>query len=163
MNHPPIVTGATSSVLRAKSSKVIDPLAPEIQSLIPIMFDVMREASGLGLAAPQIGMSIRMAVIEVNGNQYVFINPQLTSLSRDTIIFEEGCLSLPEKFLPIKRSERVTVRYQDEHGQPKKIKASGILAIALQHEVDHLDGVLIVDRYKKQKTKHYAPTNESFL
>ena len=163
MALPSIITGATTPVLRTRTAKVGDPLAPEVQALIPVMFDVMREANGLGLAAPQIDIPIRMAVVEAGGKRYVFINPQLTSLSRDTIIFEEGCLSLPGKFLPIERSERVTVRYQDEHGKAQKIKASGILAIALQHEVDHLDGILIVDRYKKQKIKHYASTNDSVL
>ena len=165
MLHPSatIVTGAQSEVLRAKTAKVSNPLAPEIQALIPEMFEMMHQADGLGLAAPQIDLALRLCVIEIEGDKMVFINPQLTSLSREKIIFEEGCLSLPGQFLPIERSERVTVRFQDEHGADRKIKASGLLAIALQHEVDHLDGILIVDRYKKQKIKHYDLTHQSVL
>lgn len=161
-NHA-IITGATTPILRAKTARVRDPLAPDIRALIPEMFEAMHRADGLGLAAPQINIPLRLCVIEINGQQMVFINPQLTSLSRDKIIFEEGCLSLPGQFLPIERSERVTARYQDEHGIERKLKASGLLAIALQHEVDHLDGILIVDRYKKQKIKHYELTRQSVL
>jgi peptide deformylase len=158
-----IVTGAQTEVLRTKTAKVRDPLTPEIQKLITDMFEAMHKADGLGLAAPQIDISLRMCVIEIEGNKMVFINPQLTSLSREKIVFEEGCLSLPGQFLPIERSERVTVRFQDEHGTDRKIKASGLLAIALQHEVDHLEGILIIDRYKKQKIKHYDITRQSVL
>ncbi len=158
-----LVTGAQSAVLRAKTTKVRDPLAPEIQALIPEMFEVMHKANGLGLAAPQIDLSLRLCVIEIEDKQMVFINPQLTSLSREKIIFEEGCLSLPGQFLPIERSERVTVRFQDERGENRKLKTSGLLAIALQHELDHLDGTLIVDRYKKQKIKHYDFAHHSVL
>jgi len=127
------------------------------------MFEAMHHADGLGLAAPQIDIPLRLCVIEIEGKKMVFINPQLTSLSREKIIFEEGCLSLPGKFLPIERSEKVTVRYQDETGKECKLKANGLLAIALQHEVDHLDGILIIDRYKKQKIKHYDITHQSVL
>lgn len=155
MNILPIVTGAETEILKRKAKRVKDPLSPEIQNLIPVMFDSMHAADGLGLAAPQIGLSIRLAVIEIKGVRFVFVNPTLTSFSRDKIVFEEGCLSLPGQFFPIERSEKVTVRYMDEHGEEKKLKASGLLAIALQHEIDHLDGILIVDRYKKQKTKNY--------
>lgn len=158
-----IVTGTQSEVLHTKAAKVRDPLAPEIQALIPEMFEAMHKADGLGLAAPQIDISLRLCVIEIEGQRMVFINPQLTSLSRERAVSEEGCLSLPGQFLPIERSERVTVRFQDEHGVERKIKASGLLAVALQHEVDHLDGILIVDRYKKQKVKHYDLTHQSVL
>lgn len=155
MTTLPIVTGAETEILTTKTRRVKDPLAAEIQDLIPTMFESMHAAQGLGLAAPQIGVPLRLAVIEIKGVRYVFVNPTLSSLSREKIVFEEGCLSLPGQWLPIERSEKVTVRYQDERGEDRKLKASGLLAIALQHEVDHLDGILIVDRYKKQKSKHY--------
>ena len=158
-----IVQGLDSRILRTKTTRVRDPLAPEIQKLIPEMFEAMHHADGLGLAAPQVDIPLRLCVIEIEGEKMIFMNPQLTSLSRDKIIFEEGCLSLPGKFLPIERSEKVTVRYQDETGKDCKLKATGLLAIALQHEVDHLDGILIVDRYKKQKIKYYDITHHSVL
>ena len=153
----PIVTGKDTDVLHRKTDRVKNPLDPEIQNLIPVMFDSLRVAQGIGLAAPQINRSIRLAVIEVEGKRTVMINPKITSYSREKILFEEGCLSLPKEYFLIERSERITVRYEDEQGKEVKKRASGLFAIVVQHEVDHLDGVLIVDRFKNQKNKqHYA-------
>lgn len=151
-----LVTGAESAILRKKSLPVEDPLAPEIQELIPDMFVAMHEANGIGLAAPQIGISLRLAVIEINEEKLVLINPTLSGHEEDRILFEEGCLSLPGQFLAIERFETVTVNYQDEHGKHQTLTTSGLLAIAIQHEIDHLDGVLIVDRYDESLLQHYA-------
>lgn len=153
----PIITGAQTEVLHKKAQKVKDPNTPEIRQLIEDMFESMHAAEGMGLAAPQIDVSLRLAVIEWEGERFVFVNPTLTSLSKEKVLFEEGCLSLPQQFFWIERSEQVTVRYQDELGQDKKMKASGIMAIAIQHEIDHLEGTLIVDRYKKQKVNPNTP------
>jgi peptide deformylase len=149
----PIVTGAETEMLHKKAKKVKDPLHPDIQKLIKDMFASMHAAEGLGLAAPQINRSLRLCVIEIEGKKMVFINPSLTAQSKDKILFEEGCLSLPGQYFFIERSEKVTVRYQNEKGESCKLKASGLLAVALQHEIDHLEGVLIVDRFKAQKIK----------
>lgn len=155
MSTLPIVTGVDTEVLRTKTKRVKNMLDPEIQALIPDMFESMHAADGLGLAAPQINRSLRLCVIEIDSQRFVLGNPKITAFSKDKILFEEGCLSLPGQFLLIERSEKVTVRYEDEHGSERKLKAHGLLAVAVQHEVDHLDGILIVDRYKKQKIKHY--------
>lgn len=153
----PIVTGKDTEVLHRKTARIKDPISPDIRNLIPVMFDSLRVAEGIGLAAPQINQSIRLAVIEIEGDRTVMINPKITSYSREKILFEEGCLSLPGEFFLIERSERVTVRYQDEDGKEVKKRASGLFAIVIQHEVDHLDGILIADRFKNQKTrKQYA-------
>lgn len=149
----PIVTGMETDILHRKTSRVKHPLSPNIRTLIPNMFDSLRVAEGIGLAAPQIGHSIRLAVIEAEGKQTVMINPKITSYSREKILFEEGCLSLPGEYFLIERSERVTVRYEDEFGKEVKKRASGLFAIVVQHEVDHLDGILIADRFKGQKRK----------
>lgn len=149
----PIVTGAENAVLHAKNETVTDPLAPEIQTLLPEMLEIMRKADGIGLAAPQIGKNLRICVVEIEGVVKNFINPKITSASDEKILFEEGCLSLPGEFFAIERSEQVTVRYIDETGKDKKLRARGLWAICLQHELDHLDGVLICDRYKNQKNK----------
>lgn len=149
-----IITGAKTAVLLKKTEKVKDPLSKEIQALLPKMLETMRKAGGVGLAAPQIGRSIRLAVAEVEGKIFCLINPEITSHSQEKIICEEGCLSLPGEFLPILRSEKVTVRYQNEKGLSKKISAAKLLAIVIQHEVDHLDGILIVNRHKKQQQKN---------
>ena len=149
----PLVTGEKTKMLLSKTQLVKDPLAPEIQELLPRMIKTMHKEHGVGLAAPQIGLSLRLAVAEVDGKEYYWINPEITSLSQEKIISEEGCLSLPGEFFPILRSEKVTVKYLNEKGLPKKLRATGFLATVVQHEVDHLDGVLIINRFTKQKRK----------
>ena len=150
----PLVTGESTPLLLTKTQPVVDPLAPEIQALLPKMIKTMHKEHGVGLAAPQIGIALRLAVAEVDEKVYYFINPEITSLSQETIVSEEGCLSLPGEYFTLLRSETVTVRYQNEKGIPKKLRASGFLATVVQHEVDHLDGVLIANRFKKQNNRH---------
>lgn len=141
-------------VLREKNSKIKDPLDKEIQALIPRMLETMRAENGVGLAAPQIGKSLRLCVIEEGGTTYVLINPKITAFSKNKVMMEEGCLSFPGEFFQISRPEEVKVRYLDEKGASRKLKGAGLLGRAIQHELDHLDGVLIIDRAKKtRKTK----------
>ncbi len=147
-----------NEILRAKAKKVKDPLDPKIQKLIAKMIGAMRNAKGLGLAAPQVGKSLRICIIEepINAKNekvelHILINPKITSYSREKIKMEEGCLSFPGKFFEITRPTCVKVRYLDEIGKSVKIKASKVLARALQHEIDHLDGLLIIDKIKKEK------------
>ncbi len=149
----PLVTGENTKLLLTKTAPVTDPLAPHIQELLPKMIKTMHKEQGVGLAAPQIGISLRLAVAEVEGIVYYLINPEITSRSQEQIVSEEGCLSLPGEFFPILRSETVTVRYINEKGLPKKLRATGFLATVIQHEVDHLDGILIINRFTKQKNK----------
>lgn len=137
-------------VLREKTEKILDLCDSELQQLIPAMFKTMHKAHGIGLAAPQIGINKAIAVIEIDKIRYVLINPVISSASKEKIIFDEGCLSIPGKEFPIVRSNRVTVRYLDETGKKCKIKTDGLLAIALQHEIDHLSGIVIADRYDQQ-------------
>jgi peptide deformylase len=150
----PLVTGEKTAILLTKTKLVSDPLAKEIQELLPKMIKTMHKENGVGLAAPQIGVSLRLAVAEVDHIVYYLINPEITSLSQEKIISEEGCLSLPGEYFPIVRSETVTVRYLNEKGLPKKLRAIGFLATVIQHEVDHLDGILIINRFIKQKRKN---------
>lgn len=150
----PLVTGETTEILLHKTQKVVDPLAPEIQELLPKMIKTMHKENGVGLAAPQINVPLRLAVLEVDGKEYYLINPEITSYSQEKVVSEEGCLSLPGEFFSIIRSETITVKYQNEKGLPKKIRATGFLAIVIQHEVDHLDGILIINRFRKQQGKH---------
>lgn len=147
-----------NKVLRAKARKVKDPLDPEIQKLIAKMIESMRSAKGLGLAAPQVGKSLRICIIEEpvcakneKAELRILINPKITSHSREKIKMEEGCLSFPGKFFEVMRPVCVKVRYLDEIGKSVKIKADKILARALQHEIDHLDGLLVIDKIKKTK------------
>lgn len=133
-------------VLRKKCGKIKDPSNPEIQKLITEMIKAMKANNGMGLAAPQVGRLVRLCIIEEGGQLYILINPKIKSQSREKILGEEGCLSFPGKFLNIKRSEKVKVRYLNEKGKQVKIKAIGLLARAFQHETDHLNGVLFIDR-----------------
>ena len=157
----PLVTGEESPILCQKTQLVTDPLSPEIQELLPKMIKTMHKEHGVGLAAPQINIPLRLAVAEVENKQYFFINPEITSRSQDTIISDEGCVSLPGEFFPILRSEPVTLRYVNEKGLPKKMRATGFLATVIQHEVDHLDGVLILHRYLKQEKKQKNTSYDS--
>ena len=138
-------------ILEKKAKKIKDPLSSEIQKLIPQMIRAMKESNGIGLAAPQVGKSIRLCIIEEGESVFVFINPKIKSKSKETIISEEGCLSFPGKFIPVERHARVKVRYLNEKGEQVKIKADGLLAKALQHEIDHLEGVLFIKRKKSSK------------
>lgn len=140
-------------ILREKNLKIKNPLAPEIQMLILNMTETMRRAQGIGLAANQVGVNLQLCIIEIEETTYTLINPKITAKSWKKDLSEEGCFSLPEVFLLIPRASQVQVRYLDQAGRPQKIKASGLLAHALQHEIDHLDGVLFIDRIKKAKTK----------
>ena len=133
-------------ILETKASKIKNPLAPEIQKLIKEMRQVMKENNGIGLAAPQIGKSLRLCLIEIEKKLFILINPKITSHSRETEIAEEGCLSFPGKFLQIERAVSIQVRYLNEKGEKQKLKASGLLSRALQHEIDHLDGILFINR-----------------
>jgi len=138
---------------------------PAIQELIGYMRDTMRDAPGVGLAAPQVGLPIQLAVIEDRAEYLtgiapellaererqavpflVLINPDIVEYSDETVEFFEGCLSVAGFSALVKRSRRVRVEYLDEHGQPQRLKASGWFARILQHEIDHLNGRLYIDR-----------------
>ena len=140
-----------NQILRQKAVKIKDPFDQKIQELILNMFETLRAKNGVGLAAPQVGVSLRLCVIEVEGVQYALVNPKITAKSRKKVVSDEGCLSFPGQFFPISRCSEVQVRYIDKDGNPGKIKGQGLLAKALQHEIDHLDGILFIDKVKKKK------------
>ncbi|MDQ5902250.1 MAG: peptide deformylase [Patescibacteria group bacterium] len=153
MNTLTLVTGAHAEVLNRKALPIALPFSDTLCSLLDEMVEKMRKEKGIGLAAPQVGISQRMCVIELDGVVSKYINPEITSRSQEKIFFEEGCLSLPGEFFPIERHEEITLKYWNEKGLPKRIRARGLLAIVLQHEIDHLDGILICKRYQRQKSK----------
>ncbi len=122
---------------------------PDLPALLNDMWATMAKARGVGLAAPQIGLSLRVAVIDVRpegkSNRLVLINPEILSLDGE-LNDEEGCLSLPGVYAKLHRRARARVRALDENGVSREISGEGLLARALQHEIDHLDGKLYVDR-----------------
>lgn len=133
--------------------RVAQPVAEvtdEVRTLMDDMLETMYRAPGIGLAAPQVGIDKRIVVVDVareesDRNPLRLINPELVWTSDDSIAMEEGCLSLPEQFAEVKRPSAVRLRYLDEAGSAQEIEADGMLARCLQHEVDHLDGILFVD------------------
>lgn len=136
-------------VLRKKAEAVKDPRAPEIQKLIEDMTLTMKMANGIGLAAPQVGRSLRLFTADVEGEIYVFINPEIKDFGDDKIPFEEGCLSVQKTWGPVVRPKKLTVKAFDENGKPVKIRAKGLLARVIGHEMDHLNGILFIDKAEK--------------
>jgi peptide deformylase len=121
------------------------------------MIETMREAPGVGLAGPQVGVLERIFVWEVEDEHGVVINPVMVESSDETVEEEEGCLSLPGLYYPVARAARVVVEGVDETGAPVRLEADGLLARVCQHEMDHLDGVLFIDRLDEE-TKREALT-----
>jgi peptide deformylase len=136
-------------VLRKVARAVTPADMEEVRALIPAMFATMYAAPGIGLAAPQVGRLLRLVVIDLVPEKVpepiVLINPEIIAASEETASREEGCLSLPEQYADVTRPARVKVRYLDETGVKKEIEGEGLMAACLQHEIDHLNGVLFVD------------------
>ncbi|MDY6927029.1 MAG: peptide deformylase [Pseudomonadota bacterium] len=128
-------------------AKPIDEVNSEIKQLVADMFETMREEKGIGLAATQVNRHVRLVVMDVSEEQNeprVFINPEIVDKEGSTIS-EEGCLSVPGNYAKVDRAEKVTVKALDGEGEPYELEADGLLAICIQHELDHLDGKLFVD------------------
>ncbi len=134
---------------RAEEIKPEEIRSPAIQNLIFDMKETVLPAGGIGLAAPQVGLSLRLIVIALNDKIKAFINPKITKFSWRKEVGEEGCLSVPGKFGPVKRSKIAKVEAYDEHGKLLKFKAKDLFARVIQHEIDHLDGILFIDKSKK--------------
>lgn len=141
--------------LRAKARAVAPADAETLRDLAPRMLDAMYKAPGIGLAAPQVGVLLRFVVIDLQKDDkpdpLVLVNPEIVAASKELAMREEGCLSLPGQFAEVTRPARVKLRYLDLGGAKREIEAEGLLATCLQHEVDHLDGVLFVDHISALK------------
>lgn len=123
----------------------------EIKQVIRDMLQTMYSADGIGLAAPQVAINKQIIVVDCHPDEaatppLVLINPTITRSSRDIVTTQEGCLSIPGVYLDVKRPGSIEVAYKDETGRPQKLSAEGLLACCIQHEIDHLSGVLFVDR-----------------
>ena len=153
-------------ILRRKAKKIVK-ITPEHRKLIEDMIDTMRDAPGVGLAAPQVGVSERLIVVEYapedeseeNGDKpakkkklYVMLNPEIVSASEEKVQGAEGCLSVPGWVGDVMRHKSVVVRGLNRNGQKIKVNAEGWLARIFQHEIDHLDGVLYIDKLVSRET-----------
>ena len=133
-------------VLREKALP-IEEINDEIRELAREMLVVMKDTDGIGLAGPQVGVSKRIFVVNADdGVDRVFINPQIIGTSTEICGYEEGCLSIPGVYENVNRPERITIQAQNENGRRITMEAEGLLARVIQHEYDHLEGVLFIDR-----------------
>lgn len=139
---------APHPVLKAKA-KPVERVDDRIRRLAADMFETMYKAPGIGLAAPQVGVSERIVVLDVADGEerrpMTLVNPELAWRSSERGVAEEGCLSLPGQYADVTRPLAIKVRFQDEQGVAQELEADGLLARCVQHEIDHLDGILFVD------------------
>jgi len=142
-------------ILRKKSEN-LEKVDDELRRLLDDMLETMYSAPGIGLAAVQVGILKRLIVIDITKekdkkNPHFLINPEIISKSKNTTIYEEGCLSLPGHYAEIERPAECHIKYIDYNGKEKEIKASGLLSTCIQHEIDHLNGILFIDYLSKLK------------
>lgn len=143
------ITKLGEDILRQKAQPV-EEVNDEIRQLAEDMFETMLAADGVGLACPQVGKSLRMFVLIADDNvRRVFINPQIIQTSKEVCDYDEGCLSIPQVYEIITRPQKVTVQALNEKGRPFTLDADGFLARIIQHEYDHLEGILYIDRGDK--------------
>ncbi|MGU3360521.1 peptide deformylase [Methylobacterium sp. M6A4_1b] len=138
------------------ASAPVGPVTDEIRTLAADMLETMYDAPGVGLAAIQIGVPKRVVTIDTSKDEndrhpQVFLDPEIVWASEEKRIYDEGCLSIPEFYGEVERPDRVRVRFRDLQGEEREIEADGLLATCIQHEIDHLDGVLFIDHLSKLK------------
>jgi peptide deformylase len=144
-------------------AKPVETVDDAVKTIVADMFDTMYDARGIGLAATQVGIEQRIVVIDLQETEgegedakpvrkpLVYINPELISVSEETSFYNEGCLSIPEQYAEVERPTSCRARWLDEQGAPQEGDFDGLLATALQHEIDHLNGVLFIDHISKLK------------
>ena len=142
--------------LLRKVSEPVNSVNSEVKKLMDDMLDTMYAAPGIGLAAVQIGVLMRVIVIDLSKqdekkNPLFIVNPEITYKSKELISYEEGCLSIPNQFAEVKRPSSCKINFLDYNGKKSEINADGLLATCIQHEVDHLNGILFIDHLSKLK------------
>lgn len=153
----PIVTGEKTPMLRLKTKRVVR-VTKEVTKLIADMEDTLLHADGLGLAAPQVGISLSICLARIGSRVTPLINPEIMWHSTQTDTMEEGCLSLPDVQVSVSRPTDITVRYTDAKGREQERSLSDLDARVVQHEIDHLNGILIVDYLSQESVKGHAFT-----
>lgn len=158
MSILPILTGE-HAVLRQKAKRV-PRVDDSVRKLIDDMVETMLAAPGVGLAAPQVGQSVRVIVVKADQNLHVLVNPEMVSAEGEQIGYE-GCLSLPGLVGEVKRFQRVVAKGRNRKGKNIRVRGDGLLARAIQHEIDHLDGILFVDRLTSLDTLRKVEPEEA--
>ena len=149
-----------NKILREKSSPV-EKIDSDLQRIMDDMLETMYGAPGIGLAAIQIGIAKRIIVLDIDQkeghkNPIFFVNPEIIEKSENNSIYEEGCLSVPGQFAEISRPRKCHLKYLDYNGQKQEMRAEGMLATCIQHEIDHLEGILFIDYLSKLKKSMIA-------
>lgn len=149
--NPPLELHYLGDRVLRQPAKRIAKVDNEIRQLAREMLQTMYSSDGIGLAAPQVGIHKQLLVIDCDPEDpanppLVLINPTITKVSQDTCLIQEGCLSIPQVFLDVVRPQTIEVTYKDENGRPQRLQATDLLARVIQHEMDHLNGVMFVDR-----------------
>jgi peptide deformylase len=155
LKKPPLNIHSLGDRVLRQPAKRIAKVDDTVRQLAREMLQTMYSADGIGLAAPQVGIHKQLIVIDVQPDEaaappLVLINPVIQSLSGIPVVNQEGCLSIPDVYLDVKRPPELVVTYKDEHGRLQRLEADGLLACCIQHEIDHLNGVLFVDRVDNQ-------------
>ena len=151
VDNPPLEIFKLGSETLRIEAKRISKVDNEIRNLAQDMLQSMYSAKGIGLAGPQVGISKELLVIDINfedsaAEPLILINPEITAFGSTLTTYEEGCLSIPGIYLNVVRPSTIKLKFRDEMGRPRKMNADGLLARCIQHEVDHLKGILFVDR-----------------
>lgn len=142
-----------NDVLRQKALPIQD-IDDTVRTLAQDMIDTMHRSRGIGLAGPQVGLLQRIFIVHIEGETpRVFINPTIIGTSPEQSQYEEGCLSIPGMYADVNRPEKITIQAWNERGRPFTLDAEGLLARVIQHEYDHLEGVLFIDRLSELKRK----------
>ena len=139
-----------SKILREKSKRVSS-IDDTLRSFCFSMAKIMREKNGIGISAPQVGLNKRIIIVDKNGQDWILINPEIVWSSDLIIDFKEGCLSVPGVFDNVKRPESIKIKYRNAKGKPVLETINGLMARVVQHEIDHLDGILFVDYLEKEE------------
>ena len=151
LEKPPLEIHTLGDRVLRQPAKRITKIDSELRDLVREMLQTMYSADGIGLAAPQVAVHKQLIVIDCEPDKpenqpLVLVNPTIKRASSDICVVQEGCLSIPKVYLDVKRPAAIEIAYKDEYGRPRTLAATGLLARAIQHEMDHLNGVLFVDR-----------------
>lgn len=155
LEQPPLEIHTLGDRVLRQPAKRIAKVDSEIRDLVRQMLQTMYSADGIGLAAPQVAVNKQLIVVDCEPDNpanppLVLINATIKGFSRELCVAQEGCLSIPKVYLDVQRPQAIEVAYKDEYGRPRTLTAAGLLARAIQHEMDHLNGVLFVDRVENK-------------
>jgi peptide deformylase len=164
---PPLELHYLGDRVLRQPAKRITKIDDEIRLLARQMLQTMYSEDGIGLAAPQVGINKQLIVIDCAPDEptqppLILINPTITRFSDKTCVIQEGCLSIPKVYLDVTRPEQIEVAYKDEYGRPQKLVAQDLLARVIQHELDHLNGVMFVDRVDNNLSRTQELTKHGF-